>query len=820
MEDNGKEFIADLHIHSRFARATSKNIDIPNLVKYAKIKGLSLLGTGDFQHPGWIKELRDLEEREGILYYQDFPFLWQTEISLMYSQDGKGRRIHHVILAPSADVVGQITGFLGSRGRLDYDGRPIFGFSSVELVEEMERISKDIEIIPAHCLLPESQIHVKTGVGKIEGVKVGDCVLTHFGRFKRVKEVHKRYYSGEIINIVPSCLKIGSWFTPEHPIYVIKSYKSCKKVPHTICKPTCAYLKRGCKVKAYEGYKPGWKQIKDLEKGDVILYPRYNKVKDISFLDLSKILQGIYVDGNYVKSRKEKIFLKNLPVNKKIEVSEDFCRLIGYYLSEGYVSRGHIGFTFNKKEVNYLKDLQKLLIDVFGPFLNIKFIEENSGGISLIIHSKILADFFKMFYESDSFMAYTKKLPPWFLDLPVNKLKQLLIGWWRGDGGITTSRNLMNQFKTILIKIGIIPSINLVSAKKIRELRKKRPNKIGNRIISVNKDYYSFGMLCFFNHCKELLNLPEFKKFRTKLNRRKGWIDNNYIYLPVIRIDYKSYEGDVYNLEVEADNSYLTENLAVHNCWTPWFGVFGSMSGFDSLKDCFKDKVNKIHAIETGLSSDPEMNWRIKELNDKSIVSFSDAHSFWPHRIGREATIFTGELTYHNILGQIRENSFKATVEVDPAYGKYHFDGHRNCGFFCSPEESKKLGNICPKCGKQLTIGVENRVEQLSDNPLNFRPGKAKPFYKLLPLQELIALAKSSTLTSKKTWLVYNQLIEKFGNELNILLNVDKKELARFVDENLVGLIIDNRIGNINVQPGFDGEYGRALLREKQGKLF
>jgi len=402
-----KEIIADLHIHSRFSRATSINLNIENLEKYARIKGVNLLGTGDFQHPKWIKELNVLEERDGILYTKTgFPFLWQTEISLIYTQDGKGRRIHYVILSPNKETSEQITKWLGSKGRLDYDGRPIFGFSSIELVDEMMKISQDIEIIPAHS-------------------------------------------------------------------------------------------------------------------------------------------------------------------------------------------------------------------------------------------------------------------------------------------------------------------------------------------------------------------------------------------------------------------------------WTPWFGIFGSMSGFDSLKEAFQEKVNRIHAIETGMSSDPEMNWRIKELNEKSIVSFSDLHSYWPWRIGREATIFLGELSYKNILKQIRENSFKATVETDPAYGKYHFDGHRNCNFSCSPNKSKEINNLCPVCKKSLIIGVENRVEQLANNPLGFMPKNAKPFYKILPLHELIALAKASTLASKKTWQVYNSLIEKFGNEFNILLFVDKTELAKFLpnDELLVDLIFKNRIGNIKVQPGFDGQYGIPIIGERQSKL-
>ena len=156
------------------------------------------------------------------------------------------------------------------------------------------------------------------------------------------------------------------------------------------------------------------------------------------------------------------------------------------------------------------------------------------------------------------------------------------------------------------------------------------------------------------------------------------------------------------------------------HCLTPWFGIFGSMSGFDSLKEAFQDKTDRIHALESGMSADPEMLRKFSFLNDKSIISSSDSHSFWPFRLGREATIFLGELSYKNILKQIRENSFKATIETDPAYGKYHWDGHRLCKFSCSPQESKKLNNICQVCKKELTIGVENRVEQLASNLFGF----------------------------------------------------------------------------------------------------
>ena len=279
---------------------------------------------------------------------------------------------------------------------------------------------------------------------------------------------------------------------------------------------------------------------------------------------------------------------------------------------------------------------------------------------------------------------------------------------------------------------------------------------------------------------------------------------------------------------MEIDNRI--EIIPAH-AWTPWFGIFGSESGFNSLKEAFGSQFENIHAIETGMSSDPEMNWKIKELESKAIVSFSDSHSFWPWRMGREATVFTlkqeekiEDLSYDSIINQIRTNSFKTTIETDPCYGKYHYDGHRLCNFSCSPKETKELGGICPICKKELIIGVENRVEELVDN--KSIPKNAKAFFKLLPLHELIAFFLKTKVESKKTWSVYNKLIERFGNEFNILLRVDRNllmsELAKDKMEKLAELIIDNRIANLRVKPGYDGVYGVLADKSEVGqkKLF
>ena len=411
-----KRVIADLQIHSRFARATSKNITLANLEKYARIKGLDLIGTGDFQHPLWRKEIDAelTEDEKGILWSRTgFPFLWQTEVSLMFSQGIKKRRaVHVLIFAPNKIGADKITAYLGSKGRLDYDGRPIFGMSCKQLVHELKAIDDMIEIIPAHV-------------------------------------------------------------------------------------------------------------------------------------------------------------------------------------------------------------------------------------------------------------------------------------------------------------------------------------------------------------------------------------------------------------------------------FTPWFGLFGSDSGFDSIEECFGEETRHIYAVESGMSADPAMAWRLSEIasGKVNIVSFSDAHSFWPWRIGREATIFDFSddvLSYENIIKAIRTGiGLLGTIETPPEYGKYHWDGHRNCNFSCSPAETRKLNGLCPVCKKGLTIGVDYRVEQIAKEPAGYAPKNAKLFYSLVPLHELIAFALETTMASKKSWEVYNKLIEQFGNEFNILLNVSREKLMLALDKHplLVELIMLGREGKIKVKPGFDGEYGQVMVPEKQVKL-
>jgi uncharacterized protein (TIGR00375 family) len=258
------------------------------------------------------------------------------------------------------------------------------------------------------------------------------------------------------------------------------------------------------------------------------------------------------------------------------------------------------------------------------------------------------------------------------------------------------------------------------------------------------------------------------------------------------------------------------------HAWTPWYSILGAFSGFDSVEECYQDMTKHIHALETGLSSDPPMNWRLSKLDKFALVSNSDSHSFWPWRIGREANVFElKEPSYHEIVDAIRSKDsarFKSTIETDPAYGKYHWTGHRNCRVALSPREAMKFGNVCPVCRRKLTKGVEQRVEELADRPAGFKPAQAIDFVHVLPLSEIIAMVLGVDSPSVQTvWSPYNLLIRRFGDEYTVLLGASKEALSEVVDEKIAEAIVKAREGQIKVRPGYDGVYGQpTILNELQ----
>lgn len=290
----------------------------------------------------------------------------------------------------------------------------------------------------------------------------------------------------------------------------------------------------------------------------------------------------------------------------------------------------------------------------------------------------------------------------------------------------------------------------------------------------------------------------------------------------------------------------VDENVLLVPChaWTPWFALYGSNSGFDSIDEAFGDYAKYIYGIETGLSSDPYMNWQIKELENRSLISTSDAHSL--PKMGREATVFVTKdsalsskfkITYNDITLAIKQDpkgrlKIGYTIEFYPEEGKYHYTGHRNCGFVQNPKETKENGDICPICHKPLTVGVMHRVEELAktssfpDEVSKINPNGVKwildptkkhpPFVKLVPLNEIVAEALFSTVSSQKVKMLYDELCKKFESEMNILLKTPVTDIEREAGPRVAEGIDKVRRGNIVIAPGFDGQYGVVKIWDEK----
>ncbi|MBL7073961.1 DNA helicase UvrD [candidate division KSB1 bacterium] len=253
------------------------------------------------------------------------------------------------------------------------------------------------------------------------------------------------------------------------------------------------------------------------------------------------------------------------------------------------------------------------------------------------------------------------------------------------------------------------------------------------------------------------------------------------------------------------------------HAWTPWFSIFGANSGFDTIRECFGEGENDIFALETGLSSDPGMNWRLSALDKVALISNSDAHS--PSKIGREANVFDCSMDYYEIIDVIKNKDktrFLHTIEFYPQEGKYHYDGHRACKVLFSPEETKKHGGRCPVCNRPLTVGVMHRVEALADREAGFTPENAIPGVHLVPLQEIIAEALGLGVGTGGVDAEYRHLISRGGSEFKILLDLSRVELAAFTTPRIVEGIMRVREGRLTIVPGYDGVYGQVKIFEEE----
>ena len=272
---------------------------------------------------------------------------------------------------------------------------------------------------------------------------------------------------------------------------------------------------------------------------------------------------------------------------------------------------------------------------------------------------------------------------------------------------------------------------------------------------------------------------------------------------PILGLDAKKL------LEIVISSSPDAMLVPAH-AWTPHFSVFGAVSGFDSLEECFEELTPHIHAIETGLSSDPPMNRRLSALDGITLISNADAHS--PAKIGREANIFDTEMSYHGIMESLKSGEgFEGTIEFFPEEGKYHYDGHRNCGVSLTPEETLKHNYLCPVCGRKLTIGVMHRADKLADRKK--APNKGFPgFHSIIPLPEIISEVVKVGVNSKRVNNEYMKLLEGLGNEFDILMNVPLSDIEAVGSTLMKDAVSKMRKGDIHIAPGHDGEFGKIKI--------
>ncbi|MGC8586224.1 MAG: endonuclease Q family protein [Candidatus Micrarchaeia archaeon] len=322
---------------------------------------------------------------------------------------------------------------------------------------------------------------------------------------------------------------------------------------------------------------------------------------------------------------------------------------------------------------------------------------------------------------------------------------------------------------------------------------------IGGEVSTV---YESKGKIRKIHHCVFVKSIEEAEQLRDILSK-KGQLDSDG--RPTLMMSSAELVESALSIE---SNSFIFPAHA----WTPYFGVLGSISGFDSIDDAYEDKVSSIHALETGLSSDPEMNWRLSKLDRFTLISNSDMHSL--PKMGREANVFELErLTYDGVVDTIKKKDkkrFKYTIEYYPEEGKYHYDGHRQCGYSSNPETQKS--DICPICGKKLVIGVLHRVNDLADRPRGFVPNDAIPFKKVVPLAEVIANVLRKSTYSAMVSELYEKMIGLLGSEFHILLNSSIGEIAGASTPEIAKAIENMRNGNIYIEAGYDGVFGKIDL--------
>jgi len=803
------KFIADLHIHSKYSRATSKNMTLEELDRWADDKGILVMATGDFTHPEWFKEIKEkLEPAEPGLFklksqykkktikgtLSETRFFLSTEISSIYSRpapNGGNRvyRIHNLIFSPDTETVEKINTQLGWIGNLKSDGRPILGLDARELAKIVLNTNPKAAIVPAHAWTPwfsvfgsmsgfdsieecfgkyaknifaietglscydkETELLTENGWKKFDQVGYEDkiCTLnpkTNRIEFQNPKKIHTYPYKGKMYKLKTK--RIDLLVTPNHQLF----YSPCdfRKSPQF-------YLKEAELL---------FNKSKRFKKDGVWI----GKNTNYFILPAVKIKHGSkYYSGYRIKKERK------LPI-------KPWLKFFGFWIAEGWTTQGKNGqyaVCLANRDNSLLSEMKRIL-ESFG--FNVYW-DKRTNNI-LRVRDYQLFYYLKQFGKSSD-----KFIPPEIKSLSKELLEVFFEYYIKGDGhrygrtkkglsATTISVRLRDDLQELALKLGM-------------------------------SAYYKLG----YKKGTPILSLPK-AKLRGYKQSKDSWI------IFFIRKNL---------------HTVLPSTIKKHNYIESWVNFKGPVF-------CVTVPNHIIYVRRNGIpvwcgNSDPAMNWRLSKLDNIALISNSDSHSF--QRIGREANIFDTELSYDGIIEAIKsgvpnqrksalnqhKSAFIATIEFFPEEGKYHFDGHRLCGIVFSPEETKKHNGICPKCGRKLTIGVMNRVEKLADRPeIEVKSGdyyqaynQRVPYYNLIPLDEIIAEVFGLGVAAKKVKEEYQNLIKTFGSELKILLEMKDEELKGATDDKIRQGIKAVREKRLKIRPGYDGEYGKVEIFSQEEK--
>lgn len=786
------QIIADLQLHSKYSRAVSLHMDLDEIANWSKKKGIDLVATGDWTHPLWFREIKSkLKETSPGIYSltgYNVRFFLSTEISSIYNQGGKTRRVHNLIFSPSIETCEKIIKELIRRGaNLIADGRPIVGISSKDLLEMVLAIDPRVLFIPAHAWTPWFALFgSKSGFDSIE-----EC----FG------DLSKHIYA---IETGLSC------YDEQTEVLTDNGWKKFTEVTYEdkMCtlnlETENIEYQNPTKIHEYHYYGKMY-QLKT-KRADLLVTPNHKLVyshcdfrktpklalKETEFLiNKSKRLKK---DGIW-KGRNEKYFILpavNIPHGSRFYSGHRFkkvkklpiipwLKFFGFWIAEGWTTGGNNGqysvYMCNKNE-KLLSEMKKILED-FG--YNVYW--DKKITFTLRVRDYQLFNYLKKFGK-----CFDKFIPQEIKFLSKNLLEILLDYYIKGDGhrygrnkkglsATTTSIHLRDDLQEIALKIGLSAYYKLHNKKGTSF---KNPRQHYKKIYKQKNDSW----VIFFIRKNLHTIMPSLIKRGRYLER---WVD---------------FEGPIFCVSVSNHSLYIRRNGI-----PLWCG-----------------------------NSDPIMNWQIKELDNRSIVSFSDAHS--GPKLGREATVFVSrttddrssimDLTYNDIANAIKQDpegklKIGYTIEFFPEEGKYHWSGHRSCNIRYNAREVKEKGITCPVCHRPLTIGVENRVLDLSHKlieptDLTFsqnkvgltfvidRGKKRKPFVSMIPLLEI--LLETNNHSQTRALLEYNRLTSTFATEFEILLKKSYEEIEKAGGPKLKEAIKIVRERKVFIDPGYDGVFG------------